>query len=194
MEELGMNQPESSSLAHLLLETMPAIMGQIGSTLRREAPVSQQLQFHILRKLREGPKALADLARVNSVRLPTMSRSIEAMVNHGWVERFHEAGDRRTVHVRITPRGNTVLQETEAIGIDKAEDLLSGLSSSERKGLISALSKIQARLDEAKQVEAEQAGKDGSTPCGGEVAEVTIEAVTDRSKISLKKKSEEEKE
>ncbi|AHC14938.1 MarR family winged helix-turn-helix transcriptional regulator [Salinispira pacifica] len=189
-----MNQPESSSLAHLLLETMPAIMGQIGSTLRREAPVSQQLQFHILRKLREGPKALADLARVNSVRLPTMSRSIEAMVNHGWVERFHEAGDRRTVHVRITPRGNTVLQETEAIGIDKAEDLLSGLSSSERKGLISALSKIQARLDEAKQVEAEQAGKDGSTPCGGEVAEVTIEAVTDRSKISLKKKSEEEKE
>lgn len=133
-------------LAHLLLETLPEVMGYIGCSLRREAPVAQQAHFHVLRALRDGPRPLAELAQASSVRLPTMSRTVEAMASHGWVERFHEEGDRRAVHVRATDDGLEALGLTEEIGIDRAVGLLDGLSAEERRGLTVGLRRLHDEL------------------------------------------------
>ena len=141
-----MTNARDRKLAHLLLETLPEVMGYIGCSLRREAPIAQQAHFHALRALRDGPRPLAELAQTSSVRLPTMSRTVEAMASHGWVERFHEAGDRRAVHVRATDEGLEALRLTERIGIDRAIGLLDGLSADERRGLSIGLTRLHDEL------------------------------------------------
>ena len=46
---------------------------------------------------------MSELARAQAVSLPTMSNSISAMVERGWVRREAPDGDRRVVMIDVTP-------------------------------------------------------------------------------------------
>lgn len=131
-----------ADLSHLVLETFPRVMGYVGCSLRREAPVDQQQHFHVLRALREQDHSLSELAAVASVRLPTMSRTVDALSRRRWVERYHAEGDRRTLHVRITEEGRKSLTETENLAISRVSVLLEELEPNERQALGSALEQL----------------------------------------------------
>lgn len=135
-----------ADLSHLVLETFPVVMGYVGRSLRREAPVDQQQHFHVLRSLRESEHSLSELAHVASVRLPTMSRTVDALARRDWVERYHAEGDRRTLHVRLTERGREALAQTEALAIRRVSALLEQLNAESRSALGTALTELSDAL------------------------------------------------
>lgn len=115
-----------------LLETCNALMGYVGCTLRRSAPVNHPTQFQVLRALCNRPHSLSELAELVSVRLPTMSRSVDAMERHNWIERFHVPDDRRTTYLRLSETGREALSETETMAEGRVAEVLSRVSDTSR--------------------------------------------------------------
>lgn len=56
-----------------------------------------------------GPVTLGQLAAVEQVKPPTMSRIIQSLVQQGLVERVSQPTDRRALRLTATPRGRKLL-------------------------------------------------------------------------------------
>ena len=63
----------------------------------------------ILAKTSISPCSLTELAQHQSVRLPTMSKSVALLVERGWLERWTPEDNRRQIMVRLTPEGRRTL-------------------------------------------------------------------------------------
>jgi DNA-binding MarR family transcriptional regulator len=135
-----------SSLAHLVLETFPRVMGHVSCTLRRKSPIDNQVHFHVLRMLREKPRSIHELAEESVVRLPTMSRTVDTLEHRKWVKRFRQEGDRRTVYVRITKEGEQALEKTEKIALQRASALLENLGPEAKRELFRGLSALHEHM------------------------------------------------
>ena len=61
-----------------------------------------------------GPKRLNELAALEQVRPPTMSRIVEGLVKQGLAQRQSQASDRRSVEVSATPAGKRILFQGKA--------------------------------------------------------------------------------
>jgi DNA-binding MarR family transcriptional regulator len=133
-------------LAHLMLETFPRIVAQISCVMRRSSPVQNPSQFHLLRRLRNGVATMHELAEASNVRMPTVSRTIDAMSEHGWVARERDPEDRRVVHVKIRLEGRDVLNETEAIAERHALTLLQSLPGETLDALSVAMPALYAAV------------------------------------------------
>ena len=60
--------------------------------------------------LSQQPRTLTELAALQGVSLPTMSNSISAMVDRGWVRRTAPTSDRRVVIIEITATGKSAVE------------------------------------------------------------------------------------
>lgn len=58
-----------------------------------------------------GPMRLTDLARLEQVRPPTMTKIVNGLASAGLVARRADAGDARAVNVEATARGRRLLHE-----------------------------------------------------------------------------------
>lgn len=58
-----------------------------------------------------GPMRLSDLARIEQVRPPTMTKIVAGLETRGLVKRRADAEDGRAVRLEPTPRGTKLLQE-----------------------------------------------------------------------------------
>src|SRR5512135_3691669 len=56
-----------------------------------------------------GAKTLGELAAIEQVRSPTMSRIVEGLVQRGLVQRVSAPADRRAVSLTATPQGRKLL-------------------------------------------------------------------------------------
>ena len=61
-----------------------------------------------------GPKRLNELAALEQVRPPTMSRIVDGLVKQGLAQRESQASDRRSVQVSATSAGRKVLLQGKA--------------------------------------------------------------------------------
>jgi len=61
-----------------------------------------------------GPKRLNELAALEQVRPPTMSRIVEGLVKQGLAQRQSQASDRRSVEVSATAAGKRILLQGKA--------------------------------------------------------------------------------
>ena len=134
--------------AHILLETLPSVMGYVTSELRRSAAVDNPVHFRLLRTLRRGAETLHGLAELHSVRLPTMSRTVSVMEGHGWLSRRRSTEDRRTVFVELTPAGEDALEAVEEMAIRRASSLLDCLSEEENEALHTGLEALYRVVQE----------------------------------------------
>ena len=137
----------------LALETFPRVMGYVGCALRREAPVDQQSHFHVLRELTGGDRSLSELAGIASVRLPTMSRTVDALVRHGWVKRYHAAGDRRTLHVKITTAVDEALAATEQLAVERMNVLLDRVDAATLEQLAHGVAGLARAMEQMERVD-----------------------------------------
>lgn len=138
----------SSTTAHILLETLPSVMGYVTSELRRSAPVDNPVHFRLLRTLRRGSRTLHELAELHSVRLPTMSRTVSVMEGRGWLDRQRSTEDRRTVIVSLTSSGEESLEVVEKMAIERASQLLDCLSDNEAEALHTGLEALYQVVQE----------------------------------------------
>jgi DNA-binding MarR family transcriptional regulator len=87
-----------------------------------------------------------EVAGLLNMSLPAMSRSLDGLVQRGYVERLESDKDRRARLVRLLPAGRALLEEIEQARVSALEDLMATLSDDERAGLHATLLPIVERI------------------------------------------------
>ncbi len=131
--------PSSSEIAQHILRIMPVMMKVVFSHLRDCDPQLIPAHFRLLGMLARRPWSLSELAEVQAVSLPTMSSTISALVERGWVERKRSEEDRRIVMVSLTPAGREVIQRAHQLVEQRLTEALSELSDQQREALMKGL-------------------------------------------------------
>jgi DNA-binding MarR family transcriptional regulator len=78
-----------------------------------------------------GPMRLTDLARVEQVKPPTMTRVVAGLEAQGLVRRSAVSEDARAVRLEATPRGTKVMHEGRRRRVERLANSLQTLSASE---------------------------------------------------------------
>jgi len=91
--------------------------------------------------------AQVDIAKRLRIEGPTMTRMLDTLEADGLVERLPDPGDRRTKQLRLTPAGETVLEEVFAIADELRERLLAGVDPQQMDELNELLVMLTERLD-----------------------------------------------
>jgi DNA-binding MarR family transcriptional regulator len=68
-------------------------------------------QFSVLCRLEEAPRTPGELAEIEKVSAPSMTRTVAALVERGLVERTADPEDRRQVILSLTPDARTLLKD-----------------------------------------------------------------------------------
>ena len=69
-------------------------------------------QFSVLARLEGTPRTPGELAEIERVSAPSMTRTVGALVARGLVERTDDPADRRQVILSLTPAGVTMLKDS----------------------------------------------------------------------------------
>jgi DNA-binding MarR family transcriptional regulator len=96
--------------------------------------------------VRAGPITIGDLAAVERVRPPTMTRLVDGLQSEGLVTRRPHPEDRRAVHVLATQKGVRALAGGRARPIEVLADRLSGLPHRDLTTLLRAAELIENTL------------------------------------------------
>jgi DNA-binding MarR family transcriptional regulator len=132
-----------------------------------DAALAEQLHsvaIHLLRRLRRtddqmglsgprasalsvlvfgGPTSLAQLARAEQVKPPTMARLVDALEAAGLARRETDENDLRAVRICATPKGRKLLLEGRARRLHQLVQLLDDASPAERATLASAVTTLE---------------------------------------------------
>jgi DNA-binding MarR family transcriptional regulator len=92
-----------------------------------------------------GPLPIGQLASVEQVSPPAITKTVTALEAAGLAERLLSTTDRRVVLVRATSKGRALLERGRAARVRVVADLLSGLSERER-GTLRRAADLIARL------------------------------------------------
>ena len=82
-----------------------------------------------------GPKRIGELARIEQVEPPTMTRLVDALVRDGLALREPDPDDARAVRVRATPTGARTLRRGRARRVETLRTRLATLSPAELAAL-----------------------------------------------------------
>jgi DNA-binding MarR family transcriptional regulator len=134
--------------------------------------IAQQLHsvaIHLLRRLRRtddqmglsgprasalsvlvfgGPTSLAQLAKAEQVKPPTMARLVDALEAAGLARRDVDKSDLRAVRIRATTKGRKLLLEGRARRLRQLTKLLEGATAAEQAALADAVSTLQRLLQQ----------------------------------------------
>ena len=90
-----------------------------------------------------GPMRLTDLARIEQVKPPTMTKVVTGLEAAGLVKRGVDAADGRAVRLEATARGTQLLQEGRKRRVDRLARALQTLTSDEVNMLTEAAAIIE---------------------------------------------------
>src|SRR5947208_5611469 len=94
-----MTRVQAREAAREVLEIIPLVMRTVAAELRAAGEMPAPAHFGLLSALSVRPRMLTDLASLQGVSLPTISNSISAMVERGWVRRAVPQGEPRGVMI-----------------------------------------------------------------------------------------------
>lgn len=94
-----------------------------------------------------GPITIGELASVEKVRPPTMTRVVARLEEQRLIERQVDADDRRVTRVVITPTGTYLLDESRARRGAYLESKLAELDPADRIALLAALPVLELLAD-----------------------------------------------
>src|SRR4051812_1373956 len=78
-----------------------------------------------------GPMRLTELARIEQVKPPTMTKVVAGLEAAGLVRRRADAGDARAVRLQATARGTKLLQDGRRRRVERLAAVLQGLALDE---------------------------------------------------------------
>ena len=133
------------SLAHLANDLRLACM-RISRRVRFESTqVVAPHQFSVMARLEGTALTPRELAGIERVSPPSMTRTVAALVERGLVTRQDDPLDGRQVFISLTPQGLLLLKETRRKRDAWMASRLKGISAEERQVLVRA-SVILTRL------------------------------------------------
>jgi DNA-binding MarR family transcriptional regulator len=143
-------QPSPSKVDHGTITRLRITLLRVSRRLRQQAHSGiTPSQLSALSTIeRHGPLTLGDLASLENVRPPSVSRIVGALEGEGYVERAPDDNDRRIALVHITDHGVTELTQIRRERDAWLADRLDGLTSEERNRLLAALPVLERLLDE----------------------------------------------
>lgn len=110
-------------------------------------------QWHALAYLSRNENisqtGLADLLDLEPI---TLSRTVDRLVDTGFVERVPDPSDRRVWRLRLTKAGRSKLDQVRAPGDKTRAETLEGISEADRARLIGTLSAMRSNLSAACEV------------------------------------------
>ena len=95
-----------------------------------------------------GPKRIGDLARIEQVEPPTMTKLVDGLVRDGLALREADPDDARAVRVRATPTGARTLRRGRAKRLETLRSTLETLSSRDLARLRQGVDVLQRVLGE----------------------------------------------
>ena len=134
-----MTRDQARESAREILEIVPLVMRTVAAQLRAAGELPAPAHFGLLSVLSVRPRMLTDLASLQGVSLPTMSSSIGAMIDRGWVRRTASGDDRRVVVVEVTSTGRAALERVSRAAEAHLAELLAPLDVPARRRLLGGL-------------------------------------------------------
>jgi DNA-binding MarR family transcriptional regulator len=105
-------------------------------------------QLHIMYTLqRTGEMTMSHLADVLNVSLSNATGLIDRLEERGLIERYRVPTDRRIVLVRLTPSGETLLGEVDALSDELLRSVLGRLPASQLRGVAHAMSALREAVE-----------------------------------------------
>lgn len=134
-----------ASRQELIEEVLAEIDGLMAA--RRHAFCSHPLhreislpQLHLLMALQErGPLTVSALAHLLAISAPSASTIVDRVEEHGLVQRERDAEDRRVVHVQISARGRTLVEEMMGLKREQLGRLLGAMTERELEDLLQGI-------------------------------------------------------
>jgi len=145
---------KTEAVARQILEVIPLVMRTLASELRRTPHALRPHHLGLLPMLAGRQHNLSELAERHRVSPATMSNSITALVDRGWVSRVRDPHDRRMVLIELTPAGRAELNKMRSAAEARLAALLASLSPEECDHLLAGLAMLRtvfARAEEKTQ-------------------------------------------
>ncbi len=95
---------------------------------------------------KENGMTMGELSSALAVPLSTATRTVNWLVDAGYVERLSDPEDRRIVRVALTPRGRDLYRTMQKYIEDRVHQILSCLSAREQATLFSFIGRVAAEL------------------------------------------------
>jgi len=95
-----------------------------------------------------GPLRIGELAARAGVALPTMSRIVDGIVQHGWAQRQADQSDHRACVISITAAGEAILETVRRTRITCLEAGLAHLDPADRAALLAAMPALESLADQ----------------------------------------------
>jgi DNA-binding MarR family transcriptional regulator len=137
------------AIARRTLDIIPLIMRVMSAQMRQTHHGVQPGHLALLGILRYRPHTLSDLADRLSVSPPTMSNTINALEERGWVQRRRSDDDRRVVWISITETGSAFVDEVNQEVEAKLTELLGRLDDIQAAALANGLLVLRDAFAEA---------------------------------------------
>jgi DNA-binding MarR family transcriptional regulator len=104
-------------------------------------------QMKALHALSDSPREISvkDLADRLGMSLPGTSRTVDALLRRGWLERREDEHDRRMKRVGITAAGRVVVERIDTARLMGLEQYTAALSPEQRATLFAALHNLPHR-------------------------------------------------
>ena len=129
-------------LLHVHRTSTPELFRQLGEL---GLSFTQVKALNLLR-ISDEDVNVKDVADGLHMSLPAMSRSLDKLVQRGYVGRTESEKDRRAKLVRLLPAGRAVLDEIEQARASAVEEFTATLTDDERAALHAALLPIVERI------------------------------------------------
>jgi len=134
---------QSRDTAREILKIIPLVMRTVAAELRAAGELPAPAHFGLLTMLSAQPRTLSELASLQGVSLPTMSNSISAMVQRGWVRRTAPPKDRRVVIIEVTATGKAAVERVGRAAEAHLAVMLAPLDAVSRKRLQAGLTVLR---------------------------------------------------
>jgi DNA-binding MarR family transcriptional regulator len=138
----------SRDVAREILKIIPLVMRTVAAELRAAGELPAPAHFGLLTMLSAQPRTLSELASLQGVSLPTMSNSISAMVQRGWVRRTAPPEDRRVAIIEVTPTGRAAVERVGRAAEAHLAVMLTPLDATSRRRLQAGLAVLRRIFSE----------------------------------------------
>lgn len=140
----------STSAPPELADRLRLAVTRTARRLRQEAesPLSPTLLATLSTIEHRGPVTPSELARIEGVQRPTVTRALGRLVDDGLVERLPDARDARSTLLCVTPEGRARLRTLRRRKAAYLARRLEALSEEERAALSRASDLLERILDE----------------------------------------------